>query len=478
MFIGRENELRELQEAYDSDTFQCAVIYGRRRIGKTYLISRFIADKPAIFFTAQEANDTINLTMFSEKVLDFFNMSGSGIAFRDWNAVFSFLAQKAQNERLVLAFDEFPYACNANKGLRSVLQNAIDHQFRNGKLFLILCGSHVSFMEREVLGTKSPLFGRRTMQLRLTGFDYYDSALMLNEFSYEDKVGFFACIGGTPHYLAQINPKLSFADNIKRLYFRSSGYLYSEPFMLLQQEMREPATYNSIIASIASGATRLNDIVLKTGEERMKISKYIRVLIDMKIIDRTLPFGEEPGKSRKGVYRITDNCYRFWYRFVFGNQAEIDSGIGAALADKTVFGEALASFIGKPAFEQICLQYLMRLNKEQKLPFLATSFGKWWGTDNQKREETDIDIVVGDKTGKKAILGECKWRKEKVSKADIENFMKKDYLLPNFTNRYYLFFSKSGYNQGAKELAKNYDRLLLLELKDLFDISNPFEKIT
>lgn len=473
MFVGREQELQELQEAYDTDTFQCAILYGRRRIGKTYLISHFIQDKRAIFFTAQEANDRINLTMFSAKVLDFFDMNGSGIEFKDWNGVFSFLAQKAQTDRFVLAFDEFPYACNANRGLPSILQNAIDHQFKTGKLFLILCGSHVSFMERDVLGTKSPLFGRRTMQLRLTGFDYYDAASMLNSFSDEDKIRFYSCIGGTPQYLAQINPKLSFDENIKRLYFRNSGYLYSEPFMLLQQEMREPTIYNSIIASIASGATRLNDIVLKTGEEKTKIAKYLKTLVDMKIIDRISPFGEEPGKSRRGIYQIADNCYGFWYRFVFGNQSEIDSGIGAALAEQMVFGEALASFIGKPAFEQICLQYLMRLNREQKLPFLATSFGKWWGADSVKHEETDLDIVMGDKQRNSVLIGECKWRNEQVSKADIEEWMKKEYLLPTYTDRYYVFFSKSGYTQGAKEIAKKYNRLLLLELKDLFDPFTP-----
>lgn len=444
------------------------MIYGRRRIGKTYLISHFIQDKPAIFFTAQEANDKINLSMFTSKILSFFGMDESGIEFRDWNSAFSFLAEHAKNRQFILAFDEFPYACNANRGLRSIVQNAIDHQLKDGKMFLILCGSHVAFMEKDVLGSKSPLFGRRTMQFRLTGFDYLDAAAMLEGVSCEDKVRYYACVGGTPHYLAQINPELSFEENMKRLYFRPSGYLYSEPFMLLQQELREPAVYNSIISSIASGATRLKDIVLKTGEEKTKISKYIRTLIEMRLVERILPFGEDEGTSRKGIYQICDACYRFWYRFVFGNQTEIDAGIGQQMAEAVVFGEGLASFIGRPAFEQICMQYMMRLNKELKLPFLATSFGKWWGNDNVKREETDLDLVMGDKAGQQMIVGECKWRNAPASKSDIECWMAKNYLLSNYKKRYYVYFSKSGYTASALEFAQGKPELRLLGLNNLY----------
>lgn len=471
MFIGRQEELYDLQEAYDTGKFQCAVIYGRRRIGKTYLISHFTENKPTIFYTAQEANDKINLSMFTEKILSFFNLQDSGITFKDWNSAFSFLAEKAKEQQFVLAFDEFPYACNANKALRSILQNAIDHQLKDTKLFLILCGSHVSFMEKNVLGSKSPLFGRRTMQIRLTGFDYYDSAAMLPDVSDEDKVKYYSCIGGTPHYLAQINPELTFEENIKRLYFRPSGYLYSEPFMLLQQELREPAMYNSIISTIATGSTRLSEVMTKIDEDKTKTSKYIKTLTDMKILERSVPFGDEPKTSRKGIYAVQDNCYRFWYRFVFGNQSEIDAGIGRQLADNVVFGEALSSFIGKPAFEQICLQYMQRLNKELKLPFLATSFGKWWGNDSVKREETDLDVVLGDKTKTKIIVGECKWRNEPASKSDVEKWMAKDYLLSSYTDRYYVYFSKTGYSDSALALAKNNSRLKLLSLSDLYNVT-------
>lgn len=141
--------------------------------------------------------------------------------------------------------------------------------------------------------------------------------------------------------------------------------------MLLQQELREVSVYNSIISAVAAGTTRLNEIVGKTGEEKTKLTKYISTLINLNILERAYPFGEKPEASRKGIYQIADNCYRFWYHFVFGNQNEIDSGTGGHIADRYVFGEALSNFIEKPAFEHICLSYLMRLNAALMLPFLA-----------------------------------------------------------------------------------------------------------
>ena len=468
MFVGRVNEMQDLNEAYESQTFQAVIIYGRRRIGKTFLINQFVSDKPHIAFTAQEANDKINLQLFTDKVLAFFHMENSGVSFKTWNAVLDFLADRAGETQFVLSIDEFPYACNANRALRSIFQNAIDTRLKDTKLFLILCGSHVAFMEKEVLGYKSPLFGRRTMQICLKGFDYFNAAEMLEPFSNEDKIKLYACIGGTPHYLAQVHPNLSFMDNIKRLYFNNSGYLYSEPFMLLQQELREPAIYNSIISAIASGALKLNDIVMRIGEEKTKVMKYISTLLQLQIIERQYPFGDHPERSRKSIYQISDFCYRFWYRFVFGNQNEIDSGLGALFADQIVSDDALANFIGKPAFESICLDWLKRLNMERKLPFLACNFGKWWGNDPVKREETDLDIVLGNKEQTSVIIGECKWKNNPADQKDILEWMNKTYLLPTYSDRYYIYFSKGGYTEGARLLEAHAAHLLVLTVNDLF----------
>ena len=443
MFFGREKELLTLNKLYDENIFQMVVMYGRRRIGKTTLISEFISDKHAIFFTAQEVNDSINLSQFSKKIYSFFGAPEETGAFSSWNDAFSFLAKKAKEKQFVLAFDEFPYAVSANRSLKSILQTAIDHEFKDTGLFLILCGSHMGFMENEVLGYKSPLFGRRTAQIKLDGFDYYDAGKMLEGFSNEDKLKIYSCVGGTPHYLSQIKLNESFEENIKRLFFDISGYLYNESMMLLQQELREPAMYNSIITSIAGGSSRLNEIAAKIGEDSPKVSKYLQTLVNLQIVDKIYPFGENPQNSRKGIYRIADNCYDFWYSFVFPNKPEIESGNGDIIADTEVFGERLSSYIGKPPFESICLQYFQRVNRLGKLPFTATSFGSWWGNDSVEKKQADFDVIAVNRTDKKIILGECKWKNNISVEEEVKKLLSKEHLLSEYKDRFYYLFLKT-----------------------------------
>lgn len=464
MFVGRDKELTALNELYDRNKFQMVVMYGRRRVGKTTLISKFVENKPGIFYTAQEANDTINLAAFSGKVYRFFDLPATTGTFASWNAAFEFIAEKAKEKQFILAFDEFPYAAAENKALKSILQNIIDHRLKDGRLFLILCGSHVSFMENEVLGYKSPLFGRRTAQMKVEGFDYCDAAKMLAGFSNEDKIRFYSCIGGTPHYLAQVDPAQTFEENIKRLYFNISGYLYNEPMMLLQQELREPAMYNSIVSAIASGATRLNEIATKIYEDRSKVNKYLQTLVNLQIVKRKYPFGEDPASSRRGIYQLADNCYNFWYRFVFPNRPEIESGSGDLVADSDVFTENLTAFIGKPAFEEICLQYLIRKNRQKELPFIATSFGAWWGNDAKEKRQSDFDVVMANRKSKQILLGECKWKNNIDDVAEIARLRAKSHLLAEYQERYYFFFSKVPYSKAAVALEDDHLRLIHLDM--------------
>lgn len=468
MFVGRSDELQVLEKLYAKETFQFVVIYGRRRVGKTTLIGQFIQNKDAIFFSAQEANDHMNLDLFTQQVYAFFNVPKTMGGFRNWDDAFSYIALQAKTRRFILAIDEFPYAAQANKGLKSILQNIIDHQLKDSGLFLILCGSQISFMENEVLGYKSPLFGRRTSQMKIEGFDYLDAARLMKGFNNEDKIKLYSSVGGTPHYLAQIDCALTFEENIKDLYFNTSGYLYDEPLMLLAQELREPAMYNSVISAIAGGASKLNDIATKIGEDSKKTMKYVTSLLNLRIIHKEYPFGDNPAKSRKAVYRISDNCYNFWYRYVFLNRGAIEKGTGAAVADRLVF-PTISEFIGKPAFEEICHQYIVRLNQSNRLPFLATGFGCWWGTDDRKRQQSDIDIVVHSKAGEDVLLGECKWRNELDDVSEIKKLMDKAHLLSGYRNYSFYLFSKFAFSAAAKQFEAQTPNLSLISLDMLFE---------
>jgi AAA+ ATPase superfamily predicted ATPase len=317
-----------------------------------------------------------------------------------------------------------------------------------------------------VLGYKSPLFGRRTAQIKLEGFDYYDAGKMLDGFSSVDKLKLYACVGGTPHYLSQINAGESFEDNIKRLFFDISGYMYNEPMMLLQQELREPAMYNSIIAAIAGGASRLNEIATKISEDSSKVSKYLQTLVNLQIVHKLYPFGENPQNSRRGIYRIAENCYDFWYSFVFWSRPEIESGNGDIIADAEVFGNKLASYIGKPPFETICLQYLKRANRSGKLPFTATSFGAWWGTDPREKAQSDFDVIAANRAEKKILLGECKWRDSVNAGAELQKLLSKEHLLGEYKDRRYYLFTKT--TRASRELKRG--SAALIPADELFEI--------
>jgi len=465
MFVGRENELMALNKLYEEKCFHMVVLYGRRRIGKTTLISEFIKGKPAIFFTAQEANDKMNLERFSKSVYKYFDIPESTGMFANWNDAFDFLYTKAKECQFILAFDEFPYAASANRALKSILQTAIDHKLKNTGIFIVLCGSQVGFMENEVLGYKSPLFGRRTAQIMLEGLDYFDAGKLLGQFSNEDKIKLYSCIGGTPHYLAQVKPGESFEENIKRLYFEKTGYLLGEPMMLLQQELREPAMYNSIITTIAGGASRLNEIATKIGEDSPKVSKYLSTLINLQIIRKIFPFGENSQNSRKGIYLIADNCYSFWYRFVFPNKHEIDTGSGDLLAESEVFGERLSAYLGKPPFETICLQYLIRANRAKKLPFLCTGFGSWWGNDHVEKKQSDIDVIAANRATKQLIIGECKWKDGNVPENDIVKLLDKARLLSGFSETFHYLFTKTSQNANKVD-----DKISIVTVDMLFEL--------
>ena len=243
MFFGRKRELEELTRLYETDKFQCVVMYGRRRVGKTALITEFIKDKEAVYFTGQETNAKENLENLSSSIFriskDFADASPQFNNYKDaLEAVFSLAATR----RVVFAIDEYPYLAGSYKGVSSLLQACIDKHKDNSKLFLILCGSSLSFMENQVLGYKSPLFGRRTAQFRILPFDYAQTREYFSgSYDAPDIAVLYAVTGGVPHYMSFIAHQSTIADNIKMNFLKHTGYLFEEPTNLIKQECREPA---------------------------------------------------------------------------------------------------------------------------------------------------------------------------------------------------------------------------------------------
>ena len=458
---GRMLELQSLDRLFERNEFTFAVIYGRRRVGKTSLIGEFInrGNKKAIRFTATENTDIINRENFSQSVFSVYPDLSSIGCFPTWESAFSYIALQSKAERLVVAIDEYPYLAKAYPAISSEIQKCIDILFSDTGIMLVLCGSSMSFMENQVLGYQSPLYGRRTSQYKILPLDYYDSAEFLPNASLHDKLLGYGVTGGIPQYLNAISQDESIEGSISRMFFSKDGFLYEEPQNLLKQELREPALYNSIITAIACGSSRLVDISNKVREPDSKTAKYIKNLTDLGIVEKEAPIFSK--SERNGSYSIKDNMYRFWHRFVPSLVTLIEAGYDN-IYDMRV-KPFIPEYMGR-TFETICRQYLLRLNVKDRLPFLFDTIGRWWGGNPITKQESEIDIVAASKDS--LIIAECKWQNEGVGKKVYAELREKSAL---FTGReiYYYLFSKSGFTDALLNEAELDNNLTLVCLDDL-----------
>lgn len=460
MFIGRDRELTTLNKLYKSNKFEFVVIYGRRRVGKTALINRFIEDKNAIYFMGVESNAKQNLENFSKSIIEYTTGIETETAFFSFQSALEHIFKLSEKERIILAIDEYPYVARSSKSLASTLQLLIDKYKDNSKLMLILCGSSMSYMEDHVLAYKAPLYGRRTAQMKILPFDFDETCRYFENFSDEDKALIYGIVGGTPQYLLQMNDELSVEDNIKNTYLNSTSALFEEPENLLKQEVREPALYNAIITAIATGASRMSEISGKVGEDTNVCSTYIKNLISLGIIQKETPYGEKA--SRKSVYSIEDNMFRFWYRFIPENNSIIARG-AADLAYKRIV-PFLPDYMGK-VFEEICKQYLWKLLLSGKCPVNFSTLGRWWGNDPVAKSQVEIDILA-EQDKNTALFGECKWTNEKVDLGVLETLVKRSKLF-SYENVHYYLFAKSGFTKGCIEKANEMGNVTLVSYKDI-----------
>ena len=327
---------------------------------------------------------------------------------------------------------------------------------------LILCGSSMSYMEDHVLAYKAPLYGRRTAQMKILPFDFEETCHYFKNFTDEEKAYVYGIVGGTPEYLLHMSDKLSIEDNIKNTFLNPNSALFEEPENLLKQEVREPALYNAIITAIATGASRMSEISGKVGESTNICSAYVKNLISLGIIEKETPYGEKA--SRKAIYSIADNMFRFWYRFVPENNSIIARG-AADLAYKRIEPH-LSDYMGK-VFEEICKQYLWKLLLSGECPVEFSSLGRWWGNDPKEKRQTEIDILA-EQDKSTALFGECKWTNEKVDLGVLETLVKRSELFP-YKNVHYYLFAKIGFTKGCTDRASEMGNVTLVAYRDIVD---------
>ncbi|MDR2570758.1 MAG: ATP-binding protein [Oscillospiraceae bacterium] len=462
MFIGRSEELKSLTEYYQSGRYECAVIYGRRRVGKTELISEFVKGKKNIFFTAVEGTYRKNLDILSKAIFNGLESRTrvKSPTFSDFSDCLEHIYHNCQ-EKLVVIFDEYPYFAQSEKSISSVLQQYIDHKFQKLDIMFILCGSSMSFMEGQVMGNKSPLYGRRTCQYKLLPFDFKTSMEFNSGYNLQEQAILYAVTGGIPKYLLQINNQMNIEENIVKNFFSPNSLLFEEPGNLLKQELREPAVYNSIITAIATGSSKMNEIATKAHITTSACSNYITSLISLGIIKKELPILAK-ANARNTIYRLSDGMFRFWYKFVYENMSEISMHQGEALYAE--IHSQISDFMGE-VFEDICKQWLWKENISGRLPFRFKDCGRWWGTNPLHRAEQEIDLLAYSKDKSAAIFCECKWTNEKISETVIDKLIDKSNMFDYEENHYFLF-SKSGFTKAVQ--GKTKDNIHLICFDDMY----------
>lgn len=463
--IGRQKELSLLEKLYNSPKFEYLNLYGRRRVGKSTLLTEFSSLHRCIFMTGQEQNNPLNQRDFTRAICEYFSCSFLP-DFKEWKPIFEFLTDLIEknppDEKIVIIIDEFPYIAKEDPSIKSALQTIIDQKWKNmPNVLLILCGSSVSFMVNDVMGSASPLHGRATSEYELLPFDYTITKEFYPAMSDIDKIISYGILGGIPLYLLSFSDKLSVKDNIENGLLSPISVMRREPLNLLRMELREPLFYNSILLSVSNGATKLGEVSTKVYEDTSKVSKYIETLKELRIVTKSVPYSEKES-SKKSVYQIKDNYFKFWYRFIFPSEGKINL-LGEEKAAEYIV-DSLSDYMGL-VFEDICREYMIRLAKKGNLPFIPDGFGKWWGNNPTKKCQDDIDIIGTD--GNKGIFCECKFRNELFDLPEFYDLLSASEIFTQINEKYFYLFSKSGFTQAVKDKAANYN-IHFVTIPDLF----------
>lgn len=463
-FVNRTRELADLEDLWQRPGAQMVVVYGRRRTGKTTLLSKFLQDKPSLFWVADRFPATTLLGDFS-RVLYAYQYPDvtvdANFTYPSWETAFRTLAAIARNQRLVMVIDEFPYAVEAEPGLPSLLQRLWDHEFNQTQIYLVLCGSHIGMIERELMNYGAPLYGRRTGQILLQPMDFAALRLFFPHWNVIQQMNVYAILGGIPSYWEQFDGQHTVETNIRERILRPNNLLYLEPNFLVSEELREPRNYLGILRAIGQGHRQMVEIANASGISRTNLSRYLETLRDLRLVERRIPVTERhPEQSRKGLYRLSDNFLEFYFRFVAPFREDLEQGFPER-AWQTI-DQQLPAFVGSTAFEELCRDWIKRRGAQGYLPFRPEKVGSYWD------RTTQVDVVALNWGEKTALLGEARWTSRPLSTQSLDELRAKSAaVLPEAGwHIHYALFSRSGFSEPLQQQAQT-EPLLLVGLNEL-----------
>lgn len=452
-FVDREEELAFLQNRYESGDAELLIVYGRRRMGKSELARQSIRDRDdAIYYQATESTPAVQIENFVEVAAEVYPRVSD--LRRDWEAVLGYLGE----QDAVVVIDEFPYLITADDAIPSLFQRVWDTELQNTSMSLVLIGSSISIMEEKVLSGGSPLHGRRTGSLDLEPLSIDAARQFYPKYDPETTAETWSVFGGTPHYLQSLDPDADLSDNIQSTILSQQGILHDEPEFLLRTELEKPNTYFSLLQAMAQGKGVRNEIAQAAGVDTNTIGSYLAKLERLRLVERDVPVTESPKHSRRGRYRLRDPLFRFWFRFVYGQQDRLQL-LGDDAYDRLIEPE-LADHASQ-SFENLCQEALPAL---RDYPY--TRIGRWWYKD------AELDVVGLTEAGT-LLAGECKFTNTPVGQSVLENLEETAEQVrwnppdvQEVTTEYHLF-SRSGYTDAVESEADGRDDLFLHTIPDV-----------
>ena len=401
-FVGRLRELAVLDAAYHSERLELIPIYGRRRIGKSELILHFIQGKRALYFVGKKAPPSLQIREFMELAAESLGQPLLAEAtVTDWGRALDLvLKHSPTGGKLILVFDEFQWTAQASPELPSLLQAICDREGRKGTpLMLILCGSYMGFMEKEVLGRESPLYGRRTAQILLRPFSHLEAGRFHPDMGIPGRAMVYFICGGIPYYLRFFHSADSIPMNICKQLLDEFAALFREPDFLLREELKEIENYCGILFALANGAPNAAQITAKTGISERNLHYYLQSLIELGYVARKHPLMSQAPSPRQVRFVVEDPLLRFWFRFVYPHLAFLGQN-GPERLFKQMIEPELDAYFGL-CFERLCREALPAFYRQEGV-LSSFTIGEYWD------RETQID-VVGLRQDDRIDLGECKW---------------------------------------------------------------------
>ncbi len=465
-FIGRERELTALTRIFTSPNPALVIVYGRRRVGKSTLLRHAIKGHNAIYYQATRVTDADNQDLFKRAIAGVCGNDPVLEAINGWEAIFQHLGQSAERRGnpLVIVLDEFPYLCEGNSGVPSIVQKVWDDiRDRRAPLILVLCGSRISFMET-LLAERNPLHGRQSAEFAIQPLTYREAAAFVPRWSVEDRLRLFGVFGAMPYYLSMLDPTAPLAANIHRLLLDDGAPLREEPIHLLQAELNQIARYASILRAIADGCTQLKDIsgrVLPSNESGSALTSYLATLQGLRLISPRHSLDiRDPERRRHTRYYLEDPFLAFHYRFVLPNLSTIQAGHARAVY-KNAIAPHLDAYMGE-WFEVICRQWI-RFYSSERLPAVARTVGKIWASDY------DID-VAGELLDGTGVAGECKWRQDATGANVLRELQTRVAANSFYAERQrtmHLVFSRSPATTELRRISSESDSVVILGPSEL-----------